>query len=287
MDAIRPKVGPGPNDATARAVQTLADPTLLLAQPRANAAPPAAGAPPAFEPLHLDARGHLEHAVRADPAAVRPRLLLFTLELRDQDFAAAERIIVPLVREFPLEPDYLAHYADLELRRAALPQSRALVERALRIDPKHVEALRVKAVLDVVWAEQTATDPATPEQRLVTVIERELEAPKVLLTLFHTLVAHHHLPEALRLGNALLSVHPENAALRNALIDVRFAIQPLGDPLYALRRAGGLGFVIVSVVVVTVYGLSSLVHGTLAAAFLVVCLLVAACAWLLSKWLRR
>ena len=44
---------------------------------------------------------------------------------------------------------------------------------------------------------------------------------------------------------------------------------------------------IVSVVVVTVYGLSSLVHGTLAAAFLVVCLLVAACAWLLSKWLRR
>lgn len=287
MDAIRPKVGPAPSDATTRdlqaSVKSRLGANLALPLPASSVSEAAA----TLESLHIDARSHLTQAMQLDPSAVRPRVLLFLLDLRDQRFAEAEQLIGALVGEHPLEPDYLAHYAELRLRTVELPKAKDLAERALRIDPKHLDAQRIKTVLDVALGERADSDQPSPERRLATVIERSPETAKVLLTLFQNLTAHHHLAEATRLGNALLALEPQNAALRNALVDLRLFAHPLGAPLYQLRRAGWVGFAILGVALVAFYNLLAARSDALATTFLVACLLVGGGIGLLPALMRR
>jgi tetratricopeptide (TPR) repeat protein len=285
MDLIRSKVGHGLDDATLRNARPLAEARLgriPIDAVRVLADDPAE----ALASLHIDARAHLVQALQLDPTAVRPRVLLCLIELRDQRFAEAEQIIGALVREQPHDPDHLALYADLRLRLLDLPKSKELTARALRIDPEHVEARRVALLLDLVSGEHSAAEQSSLEQRLARVIEHSPDTAQVSFMLFQSLVERHHLAEAIRLGHALQRVQPQNTALDNALIDLRVFTHPLGVPLYQMRRVGWLGLVILGFVVVAIYQLVAELDATLGTAFVAGCALLVAYAWLYPAWMR-
>lgn len=295
MDVFsRPKVGPGLS-----AQPSLAQPSLAQATSSEQALQRAERAPDplgiirriaASGELRLDTRAHLEHVLRLDPTAVKPRVLLFLVELGEQRFAAAEAIVDALVHEYPDDPDHLANYAELALRTLELDKSRQLTARALHIDPKHVEAQRVKVVLDVVMGEagadqrsnlesaaarakteHAAKENAPTEDALARLIEQRADAPQVLFSLFQALVARHRLEEAVRLGRELLRVQPHNTELDTALLDVRVLTHPLGAPLYPLRRMGVLGVGALALFAAALYYLFEQASDTLAAVFALVC----------------
>lgn len=264
--------------------------------------------------LHLDTRAHLGQVLRLDPAAVRPRVLLFLSELGEQRFAAAEPIIEALVREDPDNPDHLANYAELTLRMLDMDKSRQLTARALQVDPKHVEARHVKLVLDVVSGAATVDvrangepaerapiehaltrraqeDGAPTQSALARLIDQRADAPQVLFTLFQALVERQRFEEAMRLGRELLRALPHNAALDAALLDVRVITHPLGAPLYPLRRIGWLGAASLGLLAVALYQLFGQASDALASVFGLACLTFVAYAVvypaLMRGWLRE
>lgn len=286
MDPIRPRVGPALNDVAAQQPQMSATPRVASGSLAGAPAGSALGLTSALDGLRIDARSHLEQTLKLDPAAVRPRVLLFLLELGEQRFAMAEQIMGALVREFPQEPEYLALYAELGLRTADFGKAREFSSRALRIEPQHVEAQRVKLVLAVVTEEAASDEASSPQQRLATLVEQSPESARVLMALFQQLVTHHHLPEAIRLGQALQRAQPQDAAFDAALVDLRVFAHPMGMPLYQMRRLGWFGFVGLGLLSFAIYRLTAALSETLAALFLTWCLLMIAYVWLYPKLMR-
>jgi hypothetical protein len=217
--------------------------------------------------LHAEVRLHLEHALMLDPAAVRPRVLLFALELQDQRYAPAEQIIATLVREHPAEPDYLVMFADLKLRTTDLRQSQKLTSQALTIDPEHVDARRMKLILDTVSGERPATDVA-----LARLLERNPSDQQVLFALFQTFIERNRLNEAVRLGQQLSRAEPHNGALRDRLLELQMFTHPFALPVRALRRAGWFGSGVLALLAIAFYKLLTVVSEGLATGFLVICL---------------
>lgn len=305
-----PKVGPGLS-AQPGLAQPLSGGQVSPVDRGNTAALGIVGSVGASSELHLDTRVHLEQVLRLDPAAAKPRVLLFLLELAEQRFAAAEPIIDALVREFPDEPEHLANYAELALRTLDIDKSRQLTARALQIDPKHIEARRVKVVLDVlsdgVTADARVSDDQASAARTLTksvfgesapkegvlarFVEQRADASQVLFTLFQALVERQRFEEATRLGRELLRAQPHNAALDAALLDMRVLTHPLGAPLYPLRRGGWLGVAILGLLAVAFYQLLGQASDTLASGFRLACLtfLVYAAAYptLMREWLRE
>lgn len=240
------------------------------------------GAATSFDAVHVHARTHLEQVLRQDPAAVRPRVLLFLYDLAERNFGQAESRITALLQEHPNEAEYLAMYGELKLRGVDLPHARELSERASRIAPEHPAAEHLKVLLEVLSGEREPTDP-----RLARVFEQHPHTRQVHVALFHSLVEHHHLDEALRLGQALRHRGLSDEAFTTALIDVRLLVHPFGLPTYALRRAGWLGASVVWFVGVMAYTILLQVSETLAHVFAISGLGVLAYAWLYPAVMRR
>lgn len=282
---LRAKVEQALNDAntqlvpgrplTAEVSKALGDPKTLATIAKAATA----------EALHLNVRSHLEQAVRLDPAQLRPRLVLFFLELAEQRFTHAEEIVTALIRENPQEPDYLTMYADLLLRKVELPKSKELTSQALRIEPKHAEATRIKAILELISGELPESGP-----NITRLLERDPQSQQVLLNLFHTLIERHQLPEAVRLGQELQRLQPDDEALNNALIDARIFAHVLGLPLYPLHKAGWLVSAAVWLASIAGYKILVDINYPLALSFaaIVVCFVVYSWVYptLMRSWLR-
>lgn len=279
---LRAKVDGGlPNSVTQNAspglttqvlAQKVADPRTLAPLVRAAV----------LDTLHVETRAHLEQTLRLDPSAVRPRVLLFMLELAEQRFAQAEPIVIALTREFPREPDYLAMHADLLLRRVDLSQSRELATKALALDPEHLDATRVKLVLDVISSEHPAHDG-----HLAALRDKNPNDQQVLVNLFHALVERRHFDEAKRLGQQLLHIQPNNQGVRDALLDLRIFTHPLGLPLYPLRNAGWLVSGATWLMAIAGYKAISNVSETLAVFFAATCLCFVVYSWLYPALMRR
>jgi hypothetical protein len=206
----------------------------VCAQPSTSAkALPDLGRAAVLGDLQVQTRAHLKQALRLDPNATGPRILLFALSLQDGSLTEAEALVCALLEQNPDNADYLAMYAELKLRVLDLPGSRALTTRALGIAPAHLEAERVKVVLDILTAE-----PREPD--LARSLDHTPDYEGVCLAIFHSLIDRHRFEEATRLGTALINVRPQEA-LNSALLDLRMLTHPLGLPLHALRTVGRLG----------------------------------------------
>lgn len=282
---LRAKVEQALNDAKTQLIPGLpltSELSKASDDPKTLASIAKAAAP---EALHIDARSHLEQAVRLDPAQLRPRIVLFFMALAEQRFNDAENIVQALIGENPKEPDYLAMYADLLLRKVELPKSKELTSQALHLEPKHAEATRIKTLLDLISGE-----PPASEQDIPRLLERDAQSQQVLLNLFHTFIDRRQLPEAVRLGQELQRLQPHNEALNDALIEARIFAHVLGLPLYPLHKAGWLASTAVWLASLAGYKVLVDINYPLALSFaaMVVCFVVYS--WLyprvMRSWLR-
>lgn len=208
--------------------------------------------------LHVDARLHLQQLLQRDPTLARPRELLFALELGQQRFEVAEKLVTQLLRERPDKPDYLAMHSDLLLRTAELTKSREVSNRALALEPEHVEAQRVKAMLDLVLEEHPGSD-----NELARLLARHPESEPVLLSLFGLLVERQQTEAATRLGREMLRAQPHNEAVRSRLLELQLFAHPWSLPLNALRRFGWSGSAVLMLLALAAYRALSSFNPTL------------------------
>lgn len=229
-----------------------------------------------------EARELIQRALALSPDARGPRALLFHIEFEESQFAPAEQLIISLIRDNPRNPDYLAMYAKLMLFAGHLPKSEQLTIEAMKLDPRHVEARRVKVLLDVVSGKHRAAT-----ETIGNLIAEDPQNAELAHTLFYVLVSRGQLEVAERLGRELLRLQPNNQLMVSALVELRVISHPMGLPLYPFRKWGWIGSALLWVVVIFGCQLLERYNQALATTILLTYCFIALYSWIYPPIMRR
>lgn len=184
------------------------------------------------------ARDTLGHLLQRDPAHLNARILLMQLLTDDGELVEAERIALSLLHEHPMSAYLYAAYARVMLRALHLPKARALAGEALRLAPDSEEALRVRALCDIVHKPRGADSAA-----LGRLIARNPDDLHTLALMVAALSHDGRNREALRGAKELLRADPGNAHYLALVRDLTWHTHWTLWPLRPLQRFGWAGVV--------------------------------------------
>jgi tetratricopeptide (TPR) repeat protein len=204
----------------------------------------------AIEDKNESARATLADVLRQDPQHFNARVLLMFLLMDDNDLVEAERLALSLLHEYPQSAYLYAAYARVMLRALYIGKARALANEALRLDPDSEDALRARALCDVIELPR-GTDSAA----LSRLIAHNPEDQHTLALMVAALSHEGKDREALRGARELLRAQPDNphwlALVRNLSVQTHWTMLPLA-PLQRFGWSGAIGLWIGSIVLVQV-----------------------------------
>lgn len=239
-----------------------------------------------IEDQHDDARATLAHLLRLAPDDAAGRWLLFLVEMEAGQLPEAETLILGLLRDSPRVPHFWSGYSRLMLRALHFRKASDLANEALRLDPNAPEALRARALCDLV--EGRGTQDGAALARLVA------EDPHDVHTLRLVVVA---LAEAGRnrqahaLAKDLLRLQPDDPSLLQLVLALRTGTHWSMLPLWPLQRWGWGASVALWVLVVGGYQVVQRLAPQAAGTFTAVVLGYVVYSWvwppLFKRWVER
>jgi Flp pilus assembly protein TadD len=155
------------------------------------------------------------------PAAQKPRLevrlALARVEFQKGDFAASEQDLLAMNRQYPGSSDVLSSLGIVYLQKHDWKMAQAVLDRALKINPKDPVAIEYLAAVyvglnqasagETLYSKMVASDPASSA---------------VALGLAHLRIAQGRDPEAEKGIRAYLAVAPKDTDAMKLLADLRF-----------------------------------------------------------------
>ena len=187
-----------------------------------------------------------------EPQNQSARLLYFELLLSKKQYAAAEQVILELLREFPEYPHYYGRYAQLMLHTLNLDKARQLAEEGLRYDSETDECLAVKTICDLI--ERRA---GTTSQSLQQMLVRHPQSMRTLLFVVIALEERGDVKGAERVARELVLADPSN----EHLVELAHALRVKGHwtmlPMWPMLRfgwGGSIGIWLISIFVLRVVG---------------------------------
>jgi tetratricopeptide (TPR) repeat protein len=233
-----------------------------------------------------DARRTLVRLLELAPGDTGGRWLLFLVEMEAGRLAEAEVLVLDLLRQSPRMPHFWSGYGRLMLRALHFDKASDLVNEALRLDPDAPEALRARALCDIV--EGRGQQDGAALSRLLA------DDPNDLLTLRLVVVAladAGRYRQAHRLAQALLRVQPDDQGLLQQVLALHTTNHWSLWPLWPLRRWGWAASVGLWVLVVLGYQVLERVAPQAVGGFTAVVLAYVAYSWvwppLLTRWIAR
>jgi tetratricopeptide (TPR) repeat protein len=173
-----------------------------------------------------------------DPEHYGARVLRAELHEQAKDYAAAERIWIELLRDYPEKADLYASYAELMLRTLHLEKARLLAEEGLRHVPEHQGSLFVATLVDFINSPGSAQSENL--QKLLRAHPEHVGSSTALLI---ALADSGRNREALRVAQELLRQQPDSEHLVNLVRSLKMQTHWSMIPMYPMQRWGWGGAV--------------------------------------------
>ena len=180
-----------------------------------------------------EAHERLAEVLRLEPAHEAARYLMVLALTETGELVQAEQLALELLREFPRSADLYVVYARVMLHALHVGKASSLVTEALRLAPDDADALRMRALCDMVQGARGVDGPAM--QRLLS------EHPDDLATLATLAAGLAHAGrhrEALRCCRQLLRAEPTNPHWLQMTRELVAATHWTLWPLRPLQRYG-------------------------------------------------
>lgn len=179
------------------------------------------------------ARDTVNQLLRHAPEHHGGRVLLFELMLEAGEVAAAEALVLQLLRENPFDGDLCARYARLMLRTLHFDKARRLAAEAVRLDPGSDVGLRAMALCDLVTKRRTMDSEAL--QRM---LQQHPDDYHTLELVFVALLQDGRAHAAHALAKALLRARPNDPVALQRVQALQLQTHWSMWPLWPLTRFG-------------------------------------------------
>lgn len=233
-----------------------------------------------------DARETLARLLQLAPGHLNGRWLMFLAEMDGGEAAAAEELVLGLLRENPQVPQFFAGYSRLMLRTLHVEKARALADEALRLDPQDDDGLRARTLCDIVLRPQR-TDSAALARLLAANPDDGHTLRLVVLALVHA----NRPRQALALARELLRHQPDDPHLLQMVQALRTQTHWSLLPLWPMQRWGWYGSIGLWVAVIVLYQVLRRVAPASLGVMSFVVLGYVAYSWLwpplLRKWMEK
>jgi len=240
----------------------------------------------ALDDRNTSARETLGQVLAHSPQHFGARVLLMHLLMEDAELAQSEEIALSLLREYPQSAYLYASYARVMLRALHLAKARALANEALRIEPQSEDALRARALCDVVDMPR-GTDSAA----LSKLIAQNPDDQHTLALMVAALAHEGRNRLALRGAKELLRLQPDNPRwlemVRALSVQTHWTMLPLA-PLQRFGWAGSIGLWIGGIVLVQILARTAPAYAGTASLFIFgYCIYSWVWPSLIQRWLLR
>lgn len=178
----------------------------------------------------------MEIVLRLDPSHEGARGVLFQIHREDENFAAAEQILLSLLEDFPRDATYYAWYSWLMLATGFFQKAGQLAEEAIRLDPDHEDALIASASCALVLHPGRES-----RERLQELVRRFPNSRRTLLLLAFALSQQRRSRDALLVAQELLRADPSDEEILQFVIDLKVGTHWTMIPLWPVRRFGWAG----------------------------------------------
>jgi tetratricopeptide (TPR) repeat protein len=118
-----------------------------------------------IDDANTSAREHLTQLLQREPHHTPARALLVMVLTEENQLPQAEEIVLSLLREHPRWPHLYVLYARVMLHALNVEKASALASEALRMAPDDADALRLRALCDLVQGTRGAQGPARTSRR--------------------------------------------------------------------------------------------------------------------------
>jgi predicted Zn-dependent protease len=189
-----------------------------------------------IDDANTSAREHLTQLLQREPHHTPARALLVMVLTEENQLPQAEEIVLSLLREHPRWPHLYVLYARVMLHALNVEKASALASEALRMAPDDADALRLRALCDLVQGTRGAQGPAL--QRL---LAGHPEDQATVATLAAALVTAGRHRAALRCYRELLQADPTNPHWLRLTKELTAATHWSLLPLWPFQRYGWAG----------------------------------------------
>lgn len=233
-----------------------------------------------------DARATMLRVLSREPDHYAGRSLLATLHQDSGDLAAAELVLIDLLRDFPESGHHYARYAMLMYRTMHLDKAKALAHEALRLDPDNEMALIACLIGDLIDGRKGAE-----QERLAVLMRRHPESAGTAHMLITHLVRRGQYRAAKRIAIELLKLNPNSREILALVVDLETLSHWTMLPLWPFNRWGWAASVVLWVATVAVFSGAGKVAPHILGPLNIVLLSYCAYSWifpsLLKRWLKR
>ena len=180
-----------------------------------------------------DAGANLTQVLQIDPDHAGARWLMAAVLTEENELASAEEHALSLLRDCPRWPDLYVLYGRVMLRALLIEKAAALASEALRLSPDNADALRLRALCDLVQG-VNGMESAAMERLLA----EHPEDQATLATLAASLATAGRHREALRCSRQLLRSEPANRHWLRLTKELTAATHWSLWPLWPFQRYG-------------------------------------------------
>jgi tetratricopeptide (TPR) repeat protein len=180
----------------------------------------------------------VEGVLSRDPQHYGARVLRANLHEHAKEYAAAERLWIELLRDYPESADCYAAYAELMLRTLHLEKGRLLAQEGLRHSPDHQGCLYVATLVDFINSPGSAQSENL--QKLLRAHPEHVGSSSALMI---ALADSGRTREALRIAQELLRQQPDSMHLVQLVRELKMQSHWTMVPMYPMQRWGWGGAV--------------------------------------------
>jgi len=236
------------------------------------------------------AEGHADSAMRGvravlslDPQHYGARRLCAHLLEDAKQFAEAERVWIELLREYPLDADCYAAYAELMLTTLHIDKARRLAAEGLRHAPQHAGCLYLVTLVDFVAGSRREASASLQQ-----LLHEHPEHVNSGIALALALSERGDNRSALRVAQQMLRQRPDSVPMLNLVRALKCRAHWSMWPLYPVQRWGWAGSIGVTLLAFIALGLGQAVlppavHGAL----LILWVTYVVYSWTWPRLLRR
>jgi len=150
-----------------------------------------------------------------------------------KELAAAERVWIDLLRDYPQSADCFAGYGELMLKTLNLDKARRLAQEGLRLAPEHAGCLFLAAMIDLIRNRN-----GVESEHLQRMLREHPEQVRSALALVIALSARGNDRGALRVAQELLRQQPNAGHLVTLVRTLKTRTHWTMLPLYPMQRWG-------------------------------------------------
>ncbi len=205
---------------------------------------------------------------------------LCRIQLRQGDFAEAERAILSALRVSPENPLYLARYGVVLAQAGQFNKADKVLQAAENRNPESTYVVHCRSMLDFLQGKTREVVARSREQ-----LAQNPENISARALLSAGLTEQHQITEASKHASAVVIDNPNNTDMVDFARDLRFANHWLMRPLWLFRRFGSLKVWLA--VIILIYGLNFAGLTIISAILLIVYLILVIYSWVVPPILRR